>query len=143
MKSLLGSWQLWAAGSAIFAALTAIFAKIGIEHVNSDFATFIRTVVIIVVLAGVLTITGEWQPLGGISTRTYVFLGLSGLATGASWLCYFHALQIGEASRVQPVDKLSVVLVAIFAVVFLGESLKALHWAGIALVTVGAVMLAL
>ena len=143
MKSLLGSWQLWAAGSAIFAALTAIFAKIGIEHVNSDFATFIRTVVIIVVLAGVLTITGEWQPLGGISTRTYVFLGLSGLATGASWLCYFHSLQIGEASRVQPVDKLSVVLVAIFAVVFLGERLKALHWAGIALVTVGAVMLAL
>ncbi len=143
MKSLLGSWQLWAAGSAVFAALTAIFAKIGIENVNSDFATFVRTIVIIVVLAGVLTITGEWQPWGEISTRTYVFLGLSGLATGASWLCYFRALQIGEAARVQPVDKLSVVLVALFAVTFLGESLKALHWAGIGLVTAGAVMLAL
>lgn len=143
MKALLGSWQLWAAGSAVFAALTAIFAKIGIANVNSDFATFVRTIVIIVVLAGVLTVTGEWQPWGEISSRTYIFLGLSGLATGASWLCYFRALQIGEAARVQPVDKLSVVLVALFAVAFLGESLKALHWAGIGLVTAGAVMLAL
>ena len=115
MKPFLLSWQFWAVLSAIFAALTAIFAKAGIQNINSDFATFIRTVVIVAVLGGILTFTKEWQPLGSIATKTWVFLTLSGLATGASWLCYFRALQLGNASQVAPIDKLSVVLVALLA----------------------------
>ena len=114
-------WQAWAVLSAIFAALTAIFAKVGVENVNSDFATFIRTFVIIGCLAAFLAATGQFQSLGTISTKTYVFLVLSGLATGASWVCYFRALKLGDAARVAPIDKLSVVLVAVFAVAFLGE----------------------
>jgi transporter family protein len=101
------SWIFWALLSAVFAALTAIFAKVGVESVNSDLATFIRTVVVIAVLGGI------FQPVATIAARTYFFLALSGLATGASWLCYFRALQLGDAARVAPVDKLSVVLVAI------------------------------
>jgi transporter family protein len=112
MNSPLAPWQLWAVLSAAFAALTAIFAKIGVENVISDFATFIRTVVILFVVAGIVISTGQWQPLGSVATRTYLFLGLSGLATGASWLCYFRALQLGDAALVAPIDKLSVVLVA-------------------------------
>lgn len=141
MKEVLGGWQVWAALSAVFAALTAIFAKIGIENVNSDFATFIRTIVILVVVAALLFVTEAWQSPFSISARTYVFLTLSGLATGASWLCYFRALKIGEASRVAPIDKLSVVLVAVFAFVFLGERLSGLHWTGVVLIAAGAVML--
>lgn len=141
MKEVLGGWQVWAALSAIFAALTAIFAKVGIENVNSDFATFIRTIVILVVVAALLFVTEAWQSPFSISARTYVFLTLSGLATGASWLCYFRALKIGEASRVAPIDKLSVVLVAVFAFLFLGERLSGLHWTGVALIAAGAVML--
>lgn len=143
MKGILNSWQLWAALSAAFAALTAIFAKVGIENVNSDFATFIRTTVILVVVALLLFVTDQWQSPGSISTRTYVFLALSGIATGASWLCYFRALKIGEAARVAPVDKLSVVLVAVFASIFLGERLTGLHWAGVGLIASGAVILAI
>src|SRR5690349_18677441 len=90
---LLGTWQFWALMSATFAALTAIFAKIGVETINSDFATLIRTVVILCALAAILTATGQWQPLAAITSRTYFFLTLSGLATGASWLCYFRALK--------------------------------------------------
>jgi transporter family protein len=130
MNSPLASWQLWAVLSAAFAALTAIFAKIGVENVNSDFATFIRTVVILFVVAGIVISTGQWQPLGSVATRTYLFLGLSRLATGASWLCYFRALQLGDAALVAPIDKLSVVLVALFAVLFLGERLSGLNWLG-------------
>lgn len=141
MKEVLGGWQVWAALSAVFAALTAIFAKVGIENVNSDFATFIRTIVILVVVAALLFVTEAWQSPFSISARTYVFLTLSGLATGASWLCYFRALKIGEASRVAPIDKLSVVLVAVFAFLFLGERLSGLHWTGVALIAAGAVML--
>ena len=114
MKSLLANWQFWAVLSASFAALTAIFAKVGVENVNSDFATFVRTIVILVTLAFMLTLLGEWQGLRSVSPRSYLFLLLSGLATGASWLCYFRALKIGDAARVAPIDKLSVVLVAIF-----------------------------
>lgn len=143
MKEFLSGWQFWAALSAGFAALTAIFAKVGIENVNSDFATFIRTIVILVVVAVLLFVTKEWQSPSSISSRTYVFLTLSGLATGASWLCYFRALKIGEASRVAPIDKLSVVLVAVFAYVFLGERLSGLHWTGVALIAAGAVLLAI
>jgi transporter family protein len=142
MKSLLVSWQFWAVLSASFAALTAIFAKIGIEGVNSDFATFIRTIVIIVTLAFMLTILGEWQELSAVGPRTYVFLVLSGLATGASWLCYFRALKIGDAARVAPIDKLSVVLVAIFGVVFLGERLSGANWLGVGLIGAGAILVA-
>ena len=143
MKELFGGWQFWAALSAGFAALTAIFAKVGIENVNSDFATFFRTIVLLVVVTALLFVTKEWQSPSSISARTYVFLTLSGLATGASWLCYFRALKIGEASRVAPIDKLSVVLVAVFAYVFLGERLSGLHWTGVALIAVGAVVLAI
>jgi transporter family protein len=129
--------------SAIFAALTAIFAKIGVADINSNFATFIRTLVVIAALAGILSFTGGWQAPGTITTRTYVFLLLSGLGTGASWLCYFHALKLGEAAKVAPIDKLSVVLVAIFGVAFLGEKLSLLNWAGVALIATGAILVAL
>ncbi len=143
MKALLGTWQLWAILSAAFAAMTAIFAKIGIENVNSDFATFIRTIVILALVAVLLAITGQWQSPGSVSGRTYGFLVLSGLATGASWLCYFRALKIGNAAQVAPVDKLSVVLVAVFAVLFLGERHSLPAWIGIALIASGTVLIAL
>jgi transporter family protein len=136
------SWQFWAVLSAVFAALTAIFAKVGVETVNSDFATFIRTVVILAVLAAILFATGQFQPLASISSRTYAFLGLSGLATGASWICYFRALKLGQAAQVAPLDKLSVVLVAVFGVVFLGERLSGTNWLGVGLIAVGAILVA-
>jgi len=136
------SWQFWAVLSAVFAAMTAIFAKIGIENINSDFATFIRTIVILVTLAFILLATGQFQNPGNVSGRTYLFLVLSGLATGASWICYFRALKIGEAAKVAPIDKLSVVMVAIFGVIFLGEKLTAPNWLGVALIAAGAVLVA-
>ncbi len=136
-------WQFWAVMSAIFAALTAIFAKVGIENVNSDFATFIRTIVILGCLAAFLAATDQFQAPGSISSRTYVFLVLSGLATGASWVCYFRALKLGNAAQVAPIDKLSVVLVAIFAVAFLGERPSWPNWLGILLIAAGAVIIAL
>ena len=142
MKPFLLSWQFWAVLSAIFAALTAIFAKVGIQNINSDFATFIRTIVIIAVLGGILTLTKEWQPLGSITTKTWVFLTLSGLATGASWLCYFRALQLGDASQVAPIDKLSVVLVALLGALFLGESLLPIGWMGVVLIALGSFLVA-
>lgn len=141
MKSLLATWQFWAVLSACFAALTAIFGKVGIANVNADFGTFLRTLVIIAIIAAILTANGEWQPLGELSAKTYIFLALSGAATGASWLCYYRALQIGQASQVAPIDKLSVVLVAIFGVAFLGEQLSLTAWAGIALIAGGAGLL--
>jgi transporter family protein len=143
MRSAFLSWQLWALLSAAFAALTAIFAKVGVENVNSDFATFVRTVVILAALGAIVAGTGQWQPPASVSARTYLFLVLSGLATGASWLCYFRALKLGEASRVAPIDKLSVVFVAVFAFLFLGERLAALNWLGVALIGAGAVLVAL
>jgi bacterial/archaeal transporter family protein len=142
MGQYLGSWQMWALSSAIFAALTAIFAKIGIENVNSDFATFIRTIVIISALAVFLTVTDQWQVPGSISRRSYFFLLLSGLATGGSWLCYFRALKLGNAAQVAPIDKLSVVLVALFGVFILGEQLTPRHWFGVVLIAVGAIFVA-
>ncbi len=142
MRSVLQTWQLWAALSAVFAALTAIFAKVGVENVGSDFATFIRTVVILLVVAALLLATGQWQSPASVSGRTYVFLILSGIATGASWLCYFRALKLGDAARVAPIDKLSVVLVAIFGVVLLGEKLSAPNWLGVAMIGAGAILVA-
>lgn len=142
MNSAFASWQFWAVLSAVFAALTAIFAKVGVANINSDFATLIRTVVILLVLAGIVAATGQSQALGSISGKTYAFLVLSGLATGASWLCYFRALKLGNAAQVAPVDKLSVVLVAAFGAVFLGEKLAAGNWLGVALIAIGAVLVA-
>ena len=136
------SWTFWALLSATFAALTAIFAKVGIEHVNSDFATLLRTVVVLASLALIVYATGQYQSLSSISGRSYLFLLLSGLATGASWLCYFRALKLGPASLVAPVDKLSLVLVAVFAFTFLGERLSVREWSGISLVAGGVFLLA-
>jgi transporter family protein len=143
LNGLVGAWQFWALLAALFAALTAIFAKIGVENVDSDFATFIRTLVIVAMISAFLSITGKWQSLSGITSRTWLFLGLSGLATGASWLAYFRALQLGDAARVAPVDKLSVVLVAIFGVVLLGEHLSVMHWFGVFLIACGAIILSM
>ena len=121
------SWVFWAVLSASFAALTAIFAKIGVAGVNSDFATLIRTLVILVIISAIVLASGQWQPFSSISSKTWLFLCLSGAATGASWLAYFRALKIGDAARVAPIDKLSIVLVAIFGVVFLGEKLNMMN----------------
>ena len=142
MKVMMSSWQVWALMSAGFAALTAVFAKVGVDNINSDYATLIRTVVILGVAALIVTATGQWQAPGAVSGRTYLFLALSGLATGASWLCYFRALKLGEAARVAPLDKLSVVLVAVFGALFLGERLSGTNWAGVALIAAGAVLVA-
>lgn len=142
MKSLLMLWQFWALLSAAFAALTAIFVKIGVENVNSDFATFVRTVVILFALIAMLTITRAWQAPGTIFPRSWIFLVLSGLATGASWLCYFRALKIGDAAKVAPIDKLSGVMVAVVATIFLGERLSLANWLGVMLIAAGAVLVA-
>ena len=136
------SWQIWAVLSAVFAALTAIFAKVGVENINSDYATFIRTLVVIVTLGFILLATGQFQSPGEVSGRTYLFLLLSGLGTGASWICYFRALKSGQAAQVAPIDKLSVVLVALFGAVFLGEKLTMPNWLGVALIAVGAILVA-
>jgi transporter family protein len=134
-------WFHWALLSAVFAALTAIFAKIGLEGIDSDLATLIRTVVILLALTGFVFFTGKWSNPFDLQTKTWSFLVLSGLATGASWVCYFRALKIGEASKVAPVDKLSLVLVALFATLFLGERPSLREWLGILLVGVGVVIL--
>jgi len=136
------AWLYWALMSAGFAALTAIFAKIGIQNVDSDLATLIRTAIIIVVLAAFVAYAGKWSNPFTLPARTWLFLVLSGLATGASWVCYFRALKIGQASQVAPVDKFSLVLVAVFAVVFLGERPSLREWAGIGLVAAGVLLLA-
>jgi len=136
------SWFFWAVLSAVFAALTAIFAKIGIQGVDSDLATLVRTAIIIVVLSAFVWSTGKWSNPLTLPLKTWLFLGLSGLATGISWVCYFRALQIGDASKVAPVDKLSVVLVAIFAFVFLGERPATREWFGILMVASGVLILA-
>lgn len=141
--AILPSWLLWALLSASFAALTAIFAKVGVRGIDSDLATFLRTVVIVGVLGALLALTGKFRSLGMPSPRTAIFLVLSALATGASWICYFRALQVGEAARVAPIDKLSVVLVAIIGVTVLGEHLSARAWAGVALIGGGATLVAL
>ncbi len=137
------SWFFWAALSAVFAALTAIFAKIGIQGVDSDLATLVRTFIILFVLSAFIWFAGKWSNPFELPARTWLFLGLSGLATGASWVCYFRALQIGDASKVAPVDKFSVILVAVFAFAFLGERPSGREWLGIAMVAGGVLILAL
>ena len=135
------SWQVWAVLSAVFAALTAIFAKVGVEDINSDLATLIRTVIVLVALSLILFASGRITHPGPIAAKTWFFLLLSGLGTGASWLCYFRALKLGPATLVAPIDKLSVVLVALFGVAFLGERPSLNGWLGIALISAGAVLI--
>lgn len=142
MSAALSSWQFWAVLSALFAALTAIFAKVGVEQISADLATFIRTIIVICLLAGILIATDGFQNPASVPGKTWLFLILSGLATGASWLCYFRALKIGQAAQVAPIDKLSVVLVAIFGVAFLGEKLTLMNWIGVALISAGAIFIA-
>jgi transporter family protein len=142
MKNLLLSWVFWALLSAGFAALTAIFAKIGVENVNSDFATFIRTLVILLVAVVIVYAFGAWQQPSTASAKTWLFLILSGAATGVSWICYFRALKLGDAARVAPIDKLSVIFVSVFAVIFLGERLALPNWLGVILIACGAVLVA-
>jgi transporter family protein len=136
------SWVLFALGSAGFAALTAIFGKFGVKEINSDLATFIRTIVILVVAAVVVTLRNAWEPVDRISRLGAVMLALSAVATGLSWLCYYRALQLGPASKVAPVDKLSVALVIVFSVVFLGEELSWKVAVGGGLIVLGVVILA-
>jgi len=141
--TLSNGWFFWALLSAVFAALTAIFAKVGIRGVDSDLATLVRTGIILVVLSAFVWFTGKWTNPLALSSKTWLFLGLSGLATGASWVCYFRALQVGNATQVAPIDKLSLVLVAIFAVLFLDERPDTREWIGIAMVAGGVLVLAL
>lgn len=143
MTSLFNSWQFWAVLSALFAAMTAIFAKIGIENISSDYATFIRTIVILIAAGAIVFATGQWQNPASVSGKTWTFIILSGLATGLSWICYFRALKIGNAGQVAPIDKMSVVLVAIIATIFLGERMSAPAWAGVGLIAGGAIIVAL
>ena len=135
-------WRIFALGSALFAALTAIFGKIGVSQLNSDLATLIRTVVILIVTALIIWAKQEWQRPENLPATSIIFLALSGIATGLSWLCYYRALQLGPASRVAPIDKLSVVLVVFFSVVFLGESLTWKLGLGALLITAGAALMA-
>ena len=137
------NWRVWAVGSAFFAALTAILAKLGVAGVPSNLATAVRTGVVLLFSWGLVVATGEAGGLRGFSPRTWLFLGLSGLATGLSWLCYFRALQLGEAARVAPVDKLSVVLTIALAALLLGERLTWHEWVGGGLILAGAIMIAL
>ena len=134
-------WFYFAVLSAVFAALTAIFAKIGLEGIDSDFATLIRTFVVVAVLSAFVLLTGKWTNLLTLSPKSLLFLVLSGLATGISWVCYFRALKVGDVSKVAPIDKLSLVLVAIFAVTFLNERPSAKDWIGIILVGAGVMLL--
>jgi len=134
-------WFYWALLSAVFAALTAIFAKIGLEGIDSDLATLVRTCVILVALAGFVYGMGKWTNPFSLRSKTWLFLVLSGLATGASWVCYFRALKVGDASKVAPVDKLSLLLVAVFATLVLRERPTMREWLGILLVGAGVLIL--
>ncbi|WP_052555288.1 MULTISPECIES: EamA family transporter [Gemmata] len=142
-RAVSDSWVFWALLSAAFAAVTAVLAKAGASNIDPDLATLIRTVVVLVCLLGLVTVGGKWNTSEPLSSRAVLLLVLSGLATGASWVCYFRALKVGEVSKVAPVDKLSVVLVAVFAVVFLRERLSLREWTGIGLVASGVIVLAL
>jgi transporter family protein len=135
------NWLYWALLSALFAGLTAVLAKVGVREIDSNLATAIRTAVILV-FAWSIALATKSQPLNTVSARTWLFLVLSGLATGLSWLCYFRALQLGEASKVAPVDKLSVVVAIVLAAVFLREQLTWQHWVGGTLIVSGAIVLA-
>lgn len=136
-------WMILAVLSAVFAALTSILAKVGIEGVNSTLATAIRTVVVVAMAWGMVFLTSAQKGLGQIQTRSWVFLILSGLATGASWLCYYRALQLGDASKVVPIDKMSVVITLVLAFVFLHEQITVKSLIGCALITAGTLLMVL
>ena len=134
------TWQFWAVLSAAFAAATAVLAKVGVKEVTADFATLVRTAVVLAMMTAIVAVTGQYRQAGSVPARAWWFLGWSGFATGASWFCYFRALKLGDASRVAPIDKLSILLVAGLGVLLLGERLTARNWAGVILVAVGAVL---
>lgn len=140
-RTLLDSWLFWALLAALFASLTAIFGKVGVTGVDPDFATLLRVVVILAFAGVLVAVRGAAQPLTSLAPRTLIFLGLSGLATGVSWLCYYRALSLGQAAQVAPIDKLSVVLVAIIGAAFLGEHLSPRGWLGVVMVAGGAVLI--
>ena len=137
------SWQFFALASAGFAALTAIFGKLGVAEINSNLATFIRTIVILAVTALIVSLRDEWRTPTSISSKTIVFLVLSGIATGLSWLCYYRALQLGPVSLVAPIDKLSVALVVVLAFFVLGETPSAQTMLGAALNVAGSLVMLL
>lgn len=143
IREMTDMWALFALGSAVFAALTSILAKMGIEGVNSNLATAIRTVVVVFMAWGMVFLTGAQSGLSGIGKKSWLFLILSGLATGASWLCYYRALQIGEASKVVPIDKLSVVITLVLAFVLLHETFTVRSAVGAVLITAGTLIMAL
>lgn len=140
---MFSDWKIFAIGAAFFAALTAIFGKIGVTEINSHLATFVRTLIVLLMTATVLTFNGQWQRPEPLSSKSILFLFLSGIATGLSWLCYYRALQLGPVSKVAPVDKLSVVLVIIFSTIFLNEALTWKVGLGGILVAAGAILLIL
>lgn len=137
------SWLLFALGSALFAALTALFGKLGVAGINSNLATFIRTVVILLVTAGILSLRQEWARPWALPLHSWIFLVLSGVATGLSWLCYYRALQLGPVSKVAPIDKLSVAIAIVLALLFLGEKPSLPMLIGGALIVVGSLVIAL
>ena len=139
---MLSNWQFYALGSAVFAGLTAILAKIGVVGLPSNTATLIRTVVIMMFLVPLVMIRREWVNPFALNARSLIFLVLSGIATGLSWICYFRALQIGPASVVAPVDKLSLLFAVVLAVIFLGERLSLYQWGGVIFMSLGALMIA-
>ena len=142
MAEFWNQWSFWAVAAALLAALTSLFAKVGVEGLPSNLATLLRTLVVVLILGAVVLARGEGLPLSSLPRRSLVFLLLSGLATAGSWMCFFRALQLGPVARVAPIDKLSVVLVAIGGVALLGETLSPLHWAGVVLMALGAGLLA-
>ena len=142
MKSLLSQWYIWAMLSACFAALTAIFGKVGVENIDSNLATLIRTALILMIVALVAAGTGSYRVPANITLNTWIFLALSSLATGFSWLCYYRALKLGSAAGVASIDKLSVLIVAILSVIFLGERLMIWNWMGIGMIAIGAILVA-
>lgn len=142
MGQLATTWQFWALLAALFAALTAVFAKVGVSTVDPDLATFLRTIVILLLLGLIVWWKKSAAGLSSLTPQAVIFLVASGLATGASWLCYFRALNLGDASKVAPVDKLSVVFVAIIAAIFLGEQLSLADWAGVGLIALGSILIA-
>jgi bacterial/archaeal transporter family protein len=143
MRAFAAGWIFWALLAALFAAATAILAKVGVRDTPSDLATLIRTLVVVAFAGLIVAASGQWRGLQDLTPRTWMFLTLSGLATGASWLCYFRALKLGDAARVAPLDKLSVVLVAVLGTAFLGEHLSVKNWLGVAMIAGGAVLVAL
>ena len=139
---MLSDWRIYALGSAIFAGLTAVLAKVGVSGLPSNTATLIRTIVIIMFLVVLVSLRGEWVNPFTLNSRTLIFLILSAIATGLSWICYFRALQMGPASVVAPIDKLSLFFAVLLAVLFLGERLSLYQWGGVTLMSFGALLVA-